>query len=655
MHNRELFRTLATEFVDTFYLQMDDFDAVHKIIGSLSDAEFSQLRASQVEHLLFLMDDATSHGAIQKRAQHIGQIHALVGVSGALLTQAFALYTKMMMPQFNKVPVSVQAQQQFLLRLQQSIQIDVQTQLQVGEATMMAYYGQLTLPLPIAGTPWADESEQGLTALGQLPGIRSVLLIRLNHQGEFVVENSAGKYASDMAAALLSPDVQAVMDVHIPQGQSLIADAWKSAQIRSTPSYARNPKFQIWHQIFDQFGIRSLLVVPILDVNHHTVALIGLYGSFPNQFESGWMRVFANGLLTRWSEIWAHCHTPSPAAILPNIIAQHYRSLLFSGGLVMYAQPVVDLRTGSTTKFEVLARLQTGEGSIIAPDIFIPLLGKIELDRLFQLGLEQALEFLCDDADPTTSCELSINLAPSTLLDHKCPDWVQEVLHRHHVAPSQITLEILETQEFAMSTQEATFDRLSSLGIKLAIDDLGSGYSNFLRLSTLPFDMIKIDRGLLARLFIKPLQTLHLVGSLIHIGRDLEWEVVVEGLENENMIEAMAILGAHFGQGYGLARPMPMKQISNWKKQFVLPIEQGAVHSYLGALAYLWKQNHAHHKHAEPESLCPITRFLTERELLGSMWEQWHHRLHEDVHDRVAFDALVGLIEGQIRAQAIIA
>ncbi|EQD62723.1 Diguanylate phosphodiesterase, predicted domain protein, partial [mine drainage metagenome] len=101
-------------------------------------------------------------------------------------------------------------------------------------------------------------------------------------------------------------------------------------------------------------------------------------------------------------------------------------------------------------------------------------------------------------------------------------------------------------------------------GVKIALDDLGAGFSNLKRLAELPFDVIKIDQNIVKDLARDPIKALSLIRTVVQIGHDLGRDVVAEGLEDEGIVEAAWQLGCSLGQGYGLARPMPAAALVDW-------------------------------------------------------------------------------------------
>jgi len=128
------------------------------------------------------------------------------------------------------------------------------------------------------------------------------------------------------------------------------------------------------------------------------------------------------------------------------------------------------------------------------------------------------------------------------------------------------------------------------MGIQIVQDDLGSGHSSLLRMDRYAFDVVKIDQGLVRSALRKPQRALEFILYLTRLAHAFKTPVTVEGLENLGMIEAAAILGADFGQGYGIAKPMPASDIITWHQGYVYSVNPKAPRTALGAMAgyMLW-------------------------------------------------------------------
>jgi EAL domain-containing protein (putative c-di-GMP-specific phosphodiesterase class I) len=319
----------------------------------------------------------------------------------------------------------------------------------------------------------------------------------------------------------------------------------------------------------------------------------------------------------------------------------------------MFMQPIIDLRTGALSRVEALARLILADGTMVPPDSFVPRLSSSDLDELFRMGLHEVLQRLAQWDDAGLAVSVSVNLPPSTLVHPECSRWVADALRVHRLDPKRLALELLETGELDSPEQLAAIDELVSLGVGLSLDDLGSGYSSLKRLAQLPFDSIKIDRGLLAYVATKPVETLSLIATLAQMGRDFGTAVVVEGIEDAGLAEAASVLGATLGQGYFFARPMPADAILAWAQRFHLPARfhlperAGHLQTDLGALAYHWQFTRwgSPHPFGQPE--CPISGFIADHAAPGSDPDRWHSRQHDlgsnhAGESRLLLDWLVG-------------
>ncbi|TFD18355.1 MULTISPECIES: bifunctional diguanylate cyclase/phosphodiesterase [unclassified Cryobacterium] len=323
------------------------------------------------------------------------------------------------------------------------------------------------------------------------------------------------------------------------------------------------------------------------------------------------------------------------------------REQLFAGGLSMFMQPVLDLRTGRLSRVEALARLTLSDGTVIPPARFLPALDDADLDELFRRGLNEALRCLARWDDGGLSTSVSVNISPSTLRNPDCPRWVSNAMRRHGIAPDRLGLELLETLAVESEVQIEAIDRLLRLGVGLALDDLGSGYSSLQRLFALPFDTIKLDRGLLVEIRSRPVETLSLVSALTQMGRDFGVSVVIEGLEDAGMAEAASVLGVPLGQGYFFARPMPADEVPGWVAGFTFPLRADAVQSALGALAYHWQFLRWASPHPTVLAGCPLTDFISLHSTTAAA-ARWHAHQHgqapDPVYGQMLADWLVDLV-----------
>lgn len=620
---------VAEAFTAAFYAELETQGETAAILACLTGPERERLQAAQTRHLGFLMHPGTSSTAIVARARHLGTVHALTGVSPTWLTRATNLHHDLLQRQVDAMAITAWDRYHTLRAADVRLQLDLYTQLDALQAVVDAGGAHTARPLPPWGGSWASMVQDELDALGQLPGVLACQLMRPRDDGAFALEFNSGPAAEAMEAIAHSAALAPQLDARLPVGQGLIPLAWQSEAIQTSDAYAMDPRTQTWHAPLVALGVRSLVAIPVLGEQGPEFVLV-LEGAFPHQFSSRWARDLCVSLQNRWSQI---VRLTRPGAVAPLSVSQstEYRRLFHSGALRMDMQPVIDLRSGRPVKFEALARLGTPEGRIIPPGEFLPALRDSDLDMLFREGLDRSLACLQGWREAGLAVDLSLNLAPSTLVHPDCARWVAEALRRHQVAPRHLVLELLETQEFAQERFDEAIAELQRLGVRLAIDDLGSGYSSLKRLASLQFDVIKVDQSLVRDMTTDPVKTLSLVRTIVQIGRDFDREVVVEGLENAAVIEAVMRLGASQGQGWGLARPMPADAVADWARAWTWdPAPRDALRSALGALALHWRSMHSEPgRELGPAEECPLGAFLRARGLAGSEVEQAHRTVHQ--------------------------
>ncbi|MEZ5261850.1 MAG: EAL domain-containing protein [Acidimicrobiales bacterium] len=230
-----------------------------------------------------------------------------------------------------------------------------------------------------------------------------------------------------------------------------------------------------------------------------------------------------------------------------------------NGELCVHYQPLCRLDDGSVRGFEALLRWQHPELGHVSPAEFIPAAEESHL--IVSLGrwvLDQAIAQLAawQRRPGWDRLSMSVNLSPRQLHDPELVTTVDRLLARAGVDPSTLLLEITEQALIERpAAAVAVFRRLKQLGVRLAIDDYGSGNASIAYLRQFPIDEIKIDRSLVAPLD-GACDTSHaLVRSIVELAAALGLDTVAEGIETEDQATALRELGASNGQGYLLGRP----------------------------------------------------------------------------------------------------
>lgn len=238
-----------------------------------------------------------------------------------------------------------------------------------------------------------------------------------------------------------------------------------------------------------------------------------------------------------------------------------------AGEVEMLYQPVIALPGGELLRLEALARLRDGN-RLVPPAEFLPALGDEDLFKLFELGLDRALTAVETWAWYGVATGVSVNMPVVAAQDDRYLHAVNDALRKHTVDPRSLSLELLETGHMvgSLAARKAGLNRFKRLGVRLAQDDLGSGYSSLTRLRHFAFDTVKIDQTLIRGTDVDPRAALQFVQPISDIAHSLGLHVTLEGLETPGLIEAAAQLGVDSGQGYGIARPMPPSEVPGWAK-----------------------------------------------------------------------------------------
>lgn len=623
---------IRQNFIECFYSSLAKMTEARAVLSVLTPEQLEQLKHKQAAHLDFLLAPETQKKDILKLAGKLGTIHTLCGISPALLGEAYSIYRRLLIDSLDKALLRAYDRYHILLTTEMRLQDDKGGQLEAGQNIEEKYFSLLSTRLPVAGCVWPDVSGQGVEALGSLPGIKAVLLFRMNPSGELVVEHSGGTDGARLTKKLKETVSQPVVNAQSVFGNSVTGLAWRTRQKQTCASYSMDPNAAPWRSMMETLGICSSISIPISMEEEQVAVVLALFGAYPNQFETQRMLQFACSLQHRWEQMWMRCSFQRGVAVTEEQSC-HLRDRLFSDGLRMYVQPIINLHTGELFEVEALVRIQDVDGAIIEPGSFLSLLGQNELDRLFHMGLEASLSRLSQWQEEGYIINLAINMPPTYLLNEEGPVWVESALQRHNIRPEQLTVELLETQMIDPTIQDIAIQKFKAVGVKIAIDDLGSGYSNLLRLSSLPFDIIKVDQGLLRNIRTAPLQTFSMVKSVLDMGMDFHEQVIVEGLEDDDVMEAIYHLGCRYGQGYGISLPLPPEHFMQWYATHRAKVHackySKALVSDLGVLAYHWmstRGGQSASKHAL--NTCLITHWLAAQGLEDSPAAHWHAQCH---------------------------
>jgi EAL domain-containing protein (putative c-di-GMP-specific phosphodiesterase class I) len=239
--------------------------------------------------------------------------------------------------------------------------------------------------------------------------------------------------------------------------------------------------------------------------------------------------------------------------------------------VVGYFQPEVELATGRLVAAELLARWEHPEFQILQPALFIPLAEELGFMEEFSLlMLRQALAQHRAWAAAGWVVPVSVNIGPGCVADSAFPVVVARLLHEEQVPGQMLTLEVSEeTGTTGASTR--FFAQLSELGVRISLDDFGTGFASLESLGGWPINELKLDRSIVAPMVSNP-SFRAIVGTSIDLAHQLGVRVVAEGIESEAMSSELRTLGCDIGQGFHLGRPMPAAAFTEWTRNPVRPV-----------------------------------------------------------------------------------
>lgn len=203
------------------------------------------------------------------------------------------------------------------------------------------------------------------------------------------------------------------------------------------------------------------------------------------------------------------------------------------------------------------------DGGLIAPMAFIPAAERYGLmpriDRWVIERVCRELARLRAGGDPLPTC--MVNLSGTSVCDPRLADYIADCLSRNNLRGMQLGIELTETAAVANLTQASQLmTRLRAMGCPIALDDFGSGMSSFSYLRNLPIDFLKIDGAFIRNIDTDPIdfamvETIHRIGGIMGV------RTVAESVENESVLEALALIGVDFAQGFHIRQPVPLEQL----------------------------------------------------------------------------------------------
>jgi len=244
-------------------------------------------------------------------------------------------------------------------------------------------------------------------------------------------------------------------------------------------------------------------------------------------------------------------------------LAAELRRAIEDGQLVLHFQPKAALESGVVVGVEALVRWEHPERGLVPPNDFIPVAERTGLIKpLSRYVLRAALKQCSEWNEQGRDLHVAVNLTIPDLLDLELPDYIAGLLTERGVRADQLQLEITESTILADPFRvREVLTRFNEMGIALAIDDFGTGYSSLAYLKRLPVQTIKIDRSFVMDM-CEDESDATIVRSTVDLARNLGLDVVAEGVESQEIWDALRAQGCSLAQGYFISRPLPAHELT---------------------------------------------------------------------------------------------
>lgn len=229
----------------------------------------------------------------------------------------------------------------------------------------------------------------------------------------------------------------------------------------------------------------------------------------------------------------------------------------------MNYQGKYDIENKRFMGFEALARWTLEDGRNISPGVFIPLVSKSQyIDEFTEYTIYRSLdEYMVFKKRFDNDITISINISPLYFIRDYFEDIIKEAVKSREIDPKNVYLEITEDifiNDYKIISEKAA--RLRKSGFKISLDDFGAGYSSMRHICNIEFDEIKIDKSISDSIKDSE-KSENLIGTIVNMAKNLNYNVVIEGIEDENQLTKVENTGCKIVQGYYFSRPEPIDKI----------------------------------------------------------------------------------------------
>ena len=248
-------------------------------------------------------------------------------------------------------------------------------------------------------------------------------------------------------------------------------------------------------------------------------------------------------------------------------IVNDLRSALQSNDIYLHFQPKISLPDGAVCGVEALVRWEHSELGALSPDEFIPSAEQAgTIVHLTRFVLANAVKHCREWEDLGHSLSVSVNLSARDLQDEYLPYYILQILNEHDIPPARLTLEITENMVMA-NIQHAisVLECLRDIGVRISMDDFGTGHSSLAQIKNMPLHELKIDKSFITTLMSDD-QNKAIVRTTIDLAHNMGLTVVAEGIEDEDTLRQLSELGCEQAQGFFMSKPVASDELIRWLK-----------------------------------------------------------------------------------------
>jgi EAL domain-containing protein (putative c-di-GMP-specific phosphodiesterase class I) len=246
------------------------------------------------------------------------------------------------------------------------------------------------------------------------------------------------------------------------------------------------------------------------------------------------------------------------------IVAARFRAAAAAGRIELHYQPIVEQSSGRAVAVEALARWRHPRHGIVPPVAFIPYLEGGRAERVLnRLVIDSATRQAAEWSEAGRALQVTVNISPPCL-DAQLRESIATALERTQLAPNLLHVELTERGDVYEESADyaKALEEVRRLGVTISLDDFGRARSSLMRLTTLPVDALKIDRGFVTA--IDDSKNAEVLRNAIQLAHTLGLKVVAEGVETAAQWHRLHGWGADFAQGYLLSPALPAGELMEW-------------------------------------------------------------------------------------------